>query len=267
MPGPRDFACVSGLAFLPRMMLQLSPSTLVSHLSPCLRYTLGALGHMILHLSPACLPFLLVSSTLWVLWHDFTFVSHLSPCLQYNLGALAAWLYTCLPLVSLLPQYNLGALGRVILFLFAYSGYTRPDVFTPVSTCLSPFLLHLSPLVAHLPRPTLDALGRMFLHLSPFLLHSSPLASDYSGYTWPELSLACLQLRHSWPEALSRMHLSPLVSLLVSMLGHSRPLVSLVVFLLLPPFLLRLSPLVPLLISLVASLVSLIVKPHKFMVG
>ena len=64
------------------------------------------------------------------------------------------------------------------------------------------------------PPPTLDALGRMFLlhfslclspcsyafgrvilHLSPFSLHLSPLASDYSGYTWPELSLACLQLK------------------------------------------------------------------------
>ena len=39
MPGPHDFAFVSGLAFLPHcdffghMMLQLSPSTLVSHLS------------------------------------------------------------------------------------------------------------------------------------------------------------------------------------------------------------------------------------------
>ena len=87
-------------------------------------------------------------------------------------------------------------------------------------TCLPPCYPSL-----HLSRPTLDTLGRMFLHLSPLaslrapcsdtlgqvvsctlvsrlspcLLHLSPLASGYSGNTWPELSLACLLITYSWP--------------------------------------------------------------------
>ena len=87
-------------------------------------------------------------------------------------------------------------------------------------TCLPPCYPSL-----HLSRPTLDTLGRMFLHLSllaslrapcsdtlgqvvsctlvshlsPCLLHLSPLASGYSGNTWPELSLACLLITYSWP--------------------------------------------------------------------
>ena len=85
--------------------------TLVSPLSPtvgalgCMSLHLGALGRMSLHLSPPCLP-------LWVPW--------------------AAWVYTCLPLVS-------------------HSGCLGPHEFTLVS--------HLS--------STLGALGHMSLHLSP----------------------------------------------------------------------------------------------------
>ena len=56
IPGPHDFASVSGLASHSGC---LGPNefTLVSSVSP----TLGALGRMSLHLSPPCLP-------LWVPW-------------------------------------------------------------------------------------------------------------------------------------------------------------------------------------------------------
>ena len=65
------------------------------------------------------------------------------------------------------------------------------------------------------------------------------------------------------------MHLSPLVALLVSMLGHSRPGDFTLVFHFtclsggLSAFVSPLVPLVPLLVSLVA----LLVQPRKFMVG
>ena len=56
IPGPHDFAFVSGLASHSGC-LGLHEFTLVSSLSPTLR----ALGRMSLHLSPPCLP-------LWVPW-------------------------------------------------------------------------------------------------------------------------------------------------------------------------------------------------------
>ena len=137
IPGPHDFASVSGLAshsgclgpheFTPVFHLSF---TLVCHFGclgpheftvhtclPHLSRTLGALGRMSLHLSSICLP-------------------HLSPTLG-ALGRMSLHLSpTCLPHLS--P--TLGALGRMSLHLS--------------STCLS----HLS--------PTLGALGRMSLHLS-----------------------------------------------------------------------------------------------------
>ena len=176
IPGPHDFASVSGLASHSGC---LGPHefTLVSPLSPTLR----ALGRMSLHLSPPCLP-------LWVPWaawvytclplvshsgclgpHEFTLVSPLSP----TLGALgrmslhlsppclplclplwvpwAAWVYTCLPLVS-------------------HSGFLGPHEFTLVS-----------PL-----SPTLGALGRMSLHLSPPCL---PLWVPWAAWVYTCLPL------------------------------------------------------------------------------
>ena len=88
IPGPHDFAFVSGLAFHSGCS---GPHdfTLVSHLSPAL----GGLGRMILHLSPSCLPRLSPTCLHTCLpncffFHsgcsgprDFTCVSHLSPTL------------------------------------------------------------------------------------------------------------------------------------------------------------------------------------------
>ena len=167
---------------------------LVSHLSPTLGPTLGALGRMLLHLSATCLPHLsptlgglgrmilhlsptLVSHSGCSGSHDFTLVSHLF----FALGGLgrvildlsptclplwvlwAAWFYICLPHLSSI----LGALGRRILHL------------SP--TCL--------PLVSHLS-PSPGALGRVISHLSPTLgchsecsgPHDSTLVS-HSGWS------------------------------------------------------------------------------------
>ena len=88
------FLLLLRVASLGRMILPVSPG---------LRSTLGAVGRMLLHLSPTCLP-LWVSHTclpLWVLW--------------------AACFYICLPLVSHsgCPHSSptLGALGRMLLHL------------------------------------------------------------------------------------------------------------------------------------------------------
>ena len=136
---------------------------------------------------------------------------------QYTLGAT---------LLSHLSQH-LDTLGQMILNLSP----TCLPFCTLVSTCLGLLWIRLAGcfytcLRLPLCLPAyLDTLGHMALHLSPclspFLLHLSPLASDYSGYTWPEL--ACLLLRYFWAGALGRVHLFPLVSLLVSTLGYSRP--------------------------------------------
>ena len=177
--------CFYTCLHLSPFLLHLSP--LVSHLS---RPTLDTHGRVFLHLSPLVpLPVsLLVCS--WP--DDFTHVS------------LLVYL-----LVSLFH------LSRLVL---AYCGCPSPDVFTLVSACL--FACSMLRLRHSWPND-FTLVSHWYPCLSPFLLSLPPLASDYVGYTWPELSPACLQLRHSWPEALTRMHLSPLVFLLVSMLGHS----------------------------------------------
>ena len=120
--------------------------TLLPLVSP-LSLPLGALGRMSLHLSPTCLPHL--SPTLvWVPW--------------------AAWVYTCLPLVS-------------------HSGCLGPHEFTLVSQ-LSPTPVFHTCLPLWVPwvalSPTLRALGRMSLHLSPPCL--------------PLVSHTCLPLWVSW---------------------------------------------------------------------
>ena len=97
--------------------------TLVPPLSP----TLGALGHMSLHLSPPCLP-------LWVPW--------------------TAWVYTCLPLVS-----HSGCLGPDE---FTLVSHTCLPHLSPTLGSLGRMSLHLSPTC--LP---LGSLGRMNLRLSP----------------------------------------------------------------------------------------------------
>ena len=130
MPGPHDFTFVSGFAFLPHcdcfghMMLQLSPSTLVCHLSPLSPVHSGC------YLSPTSL------SALWP--HDFTLVSDLSssplwvfgPCEPFsadvssscsgcNLDTLCQRLSagcTCLHL-SFCLSLCLDTLGRMILHL------------------------------------------------------------------------------------------------------------------------------------------------------
>ena len=118
IPGPHDFAFVSGFAFHSgcsrRMLLHLSPTclALVSHsgrsgphavafISACLPLVSHSGSHsgcsgphaftLVCHLSPT-----LVSHSGWSGSHDFTLVSH-----------------TCLPHLS--P--NLGARGRMILHL------------------------------------------------------------------------------------------------------------------------------------------------------
>ena len=126
--GPHEFTLFTlvfplspTLGSLGRMNLHLS--------SPCLPHlslTLGALGGMSLQLSPTCLPHLspaLVSHSGCLGPHEFTLVSHLSPTLVFHTCLplwvpWAAWVYTCLPLVShtCLPHLSptLGALGRIL---------------------------------------------------------------------------------------------------------------------------------------------------------
>ena len=149
------------VASLGRMILPLSPGlhptlgalgSMSSHLSlaclPHLSPTLGALGRMSLHLSST-----LVSHSGCLRPHDFAPGSHLFPLVSHTCLPLwlpwAAWVYTCLPLVSHLVHLSptLGALGRMSL--------------------------HLSPnCLPHL-FPTLGALGRMSLLLSPTLVSHS----------------------------------------------------------------------------------------------
>ena len=123
--GPRDFTCVSHLS--PTLGCHSECSgphdfTLVSHLSPTLvshpgcsgphaftfvshlSPTLGALGRLILQLSPTCFP-------LWVLW--------------------AAWFYTCLPL-SHLCSFRVSLQHWTLLHLFGgqrWYNYVSPVLF------------------------------------------------------------------------------------------------------------------------------------------
>ena len=115
--------------------------------------------------------------------------------------------------------------------------------------------------------PKLLALG---MRLLPKFSARSPVRQP--PVKAPRLSYrACLRvsvpatLRLRWPQPPSQMrlsclHLSLCLSPCLDILG--RRILSLVVFLLLSPFLLHLSPLVPLLVFLVASLVSLLVPPR-----
>ena len=194
--------------------------TCLPHLSP----TLGALGRMSLHLSPTCLPHLspTLGSLLWVLGpHEFTLVSPLSP----TLGALgrmslhlsptclplwipwAAWVYTCLPLVS-------------------HSGCLGPHEFTLVSP-LSPTLGSLGRMSLHLSPPclphlslTLGALGRMSLHLSPPCL---PLWVPWAAWVYTCLPLVSHSGCLGPHEFKLVSHLSPTLGSLGRMSLHSSP--------------------------------------------
>ena len=225
-------------------MLRLSPNTLLSHLSRLSPGTLWVLWPhdftLLSHFS------LLVSSILWVLWpHDFTLLSHFSLLVcsilwvlwphDFTLVSHLSWFCTCLPLVSLgssgpresssadvssaysgctwpdvFPPVSTGPTFS------AYSGYTWPDVFTLVSTCCFACLLSC-----------MLSAGCFYTGL-PACLPSCCTCLDLPQTTLDTLGRSCLLLvsnlyRYSWSEALSRMHLSPLVPLLVSMLGYSRP--------------------------------------------
>ena len=128
--GPHEFTLVSPLSptlgALGCMSLHLSP-TCLPHLSP----TLGSLGHMSLHLSPPCLPHL--SLTLGALDRMSL---HLSPpCLPLWVS-WAAWVYTCLPLVShsgCLGPHEFTLVSHLSRTLVSHSGF------------LGPLSLHLSP--------------------------------------------------------------------------------------------------------------------------
>ena len=158
-------------------------------------------------------------------------------CLRVHL------IYTCLPLVSLLSQDTLGLVSQAALGPLGRVSFLCL-LWIHLAGCFYT-CLHLSPCVSS----CLYALGRMILHmspcLSPFLLHLSALVS-HSGYASPDVFtlvsaclFACSMPRHSWPNDFTLVsHLSPCLS----------------------PFLLHLSPLVPLLVYLVASLVSLLVS-------
>ena len=153
MPGPHDFTLVSGLATLWLLWPHDVAVPLVSLVS---QYTLGALGHMILHLSPTCLPCLpclpLVSPP-WVIvtlvfhlsrsllrraWpDDFALVSRLSQCLfRFLLFTLVSTSPACL---GLLRIHLAGCFGRMILHLFSCL-----SLVTRVSTCLGLFRIRLA---------------------------------------------------------------------------------------------------------------------------
>ena len=236
---PHDFILVSHLSptylpissgcseFASRMILYLSSiclPALISHLSPF---------SLVLWLaSPLSLP---VSNTLWVLWlHAFALVSHLSLLVSNNLWVL--WLHA-FALVSLWVFWAAWDVSS------AYSRYTWPDVC--FYTCLpwSPtfsayFGLHLADCLSS----CFYAFGWMSLHfspcLSPFLLHLSPLVPACSGYAFTLVSaclFACSLLRHSWPSGFTLSHLSPCSS---PFLLHLSPLVPVLASLLhLSPFL------------------------------
>ena len=163
MPGPHDFTFVSGLAFLPhcfgRTILQLFPSTLVS-LSSLPPIHSGRSGGMIVHLFPKQV---------------------------YLCGVLILCLKGCMP-----GSDDFGSVSGGVSS--AYSGYTWPDVFTLVSTCLFAYSL-----------------------LRRSWPHDFTLVSGYPGYTWPEVFPTSLLVRYSWPWP------DALVSLLVSLLRYSRP--------------------------------------------
>ena len=154
---------------------------------------------MILHLSAMgplrhmSVPRLFPLPTLEILSPDvFTPVS---TCLPVSL--LVALVSTCLPLVS---AYMAGCFY----------------------TCL-----HLSLGLS----PCLYALGRLILHLSPylspFLLHLSPLVWAYSGHAWPDDFVSHLSLWWSFCFCLSPcytcLHLSPCLS---PLLLHWSPFLS-----------------------------------------
>ena len=188
IPGPHDFASVSGLAFHSgrsgphacTLVSYLSP-TLVSHTClPHLSPTLGALGRIILHLSPTCLPHL-----------SPTLVSHLSPiCLPLVSHAClplwarwASYFYICLP--RLFP--TLGALGRMILHL-SPTVCSGPHDFTLVPH-LSPTLVssgsHDFTLVSHLSPTLVSHSGCSGPHTFTFVSHLSPTLVSDSGCSGP----------------------------------------------------------------------------------
>ena len=141
MPGPHDFTFVSGLAFLPhcfgRTILQLFPSTLVS-LSSLPPIHSGRSGGMIVHLFPKQV---------------------------YLCGVLILCLKGCMP-----GSDDFGSVSGGVSS--AYSGYTWPDVFTLVSTCLFAYSL-----------------------LRRSWPHDFTLVSGYPGYTWPEVFPTSLLVR------------------------------------------------------------------------
>ena len=189
--GPHEFTLVSPLSptlgALGRMSL---------HLSPPLSPTLGALGRMNLNLSPPCLP-------LWVPW--------------------AAWVYTCLPLVSrtCLPHLSLTLLSHTC-FPHLFPTLVSHTCF-PLWVSWSAWFYTCLPLVSHtcFPHlsPTLGSLGRMSLHLSPPCL---PLWVPWATWVYTCLPLVshsgCLGpheftlVSHMFPTLVSHTclpHLSP----------------------------------------------------------
>ena len=82
-------------------------------------------------------------------------------------------------------------------------GTQRPMILRMSPTCLSACLLVASSWPDDFP---LVLVAHLSPSLSPFMLHLSPLVSAYSGYTWPGVFtlaftcfFACLPAKNSWP--------------------------------------------------------------------
>ena len=183
VPGPRDFAFVSGLAFHSgcsgRMLLHLSPTCLPLVVARCICFPLvshsgshsGCSGpHAFFPNRFTCMGFFLLLSKGCIPGpHDFAFVSglahsgcsgrmllHLSPtCLPLvsrlspTLGELAACCCICFPLVSHSGSHS-GCSGphaftlvcHLSFTLVSHSGWSGPRDFTLVShTCLPIWVL------------------------------------------------------------------------------------------------------------------------------
>ena len=208
------------------MIVHLSPTCL-----PCLLYSglpppclslspihSGCSGCMLLHLSPTCLSLSPIhSGCSGCMLLRVSPSGSSGPREMFPLPTLDTLGWGCLflhlsPLVSHFFGLLWITLGRLLVFLLLCS---RLDEFTLLS-CLSPFLLHLSPLV-----------------------------SACSGYAFTLVSaclFACSLLRHSWPSGFTLSHLSPCSS---PFLLHLSPLVPVLVSLA--------SSLVSLLVSLLVS--------------
>ena len=183
--GPRDFALVSHLSptlsALGRVILHVSPTCL-----PHLVATLNALGRMILHLSPTCLPHL--PPTLGALGcMTFTLVFHLPPsCLPLWLLRAACFTFvshlspTCLPHVS--PA--LGALGRVIL-------HVSP-------TCLPLWALWATCFYICPPPILVSHSGCSGPHAFTFVPHLSPILVSHSGCSGPYAFTCVSHLFPTW---------------------------------------------------------------------